>query len=71
MFSYTGSSNSTIRTAALGLMALGAILLLVMPLTLLYFAVANVPNPHLPGTLVIVTATGGMGLLGIGAVLRS
>ena len=62
--------GSTRRMLAYLCMGLGALLLLVMPLTLLFFAVNSTKDPHLQGTLVILTSVGGMALLALGAVLR-
>lgn len=63
----TGSPR---RLISLVLVVLGALLLLFMPVWLLFLAVTNTPNPHIPGTLVILTATGGMALVAIGALVR-
>jgi hypothetical protein len=62
--------SSTRRTLSTLAIALGILLLLVMPATLFVFAVTHVQNAQLPGTLVILTATGGMALIVIGAVIR-
>lgn len=62
--------NSTRRLLALAAIVLGALLLLVMPATLFFFAVSGTKDAHLPGTLVIVSATGGMALLALGALIR-
>lgn len=67
----SGSGNSTRNMLSLALIVVGALLLLIIPVTLLYFAVASVPNPHLPGTLVILSSVGGMALIGVGALLRA
>lgn len=58
------------RILSLAAFVAGALVLLTMPLAMLYFAVGNQQDAHLPGTLVIVSAAAGMGLVGIGAVLR-
>jgi hypothetical protein len=64
------SGNSTRRILSWLAIALGIAMLLVMPVTLLYFAVNNTQNAEIPGTIVILTATGGMALIIIGAALR-
>ena len=64
------SGSSTRGILSLVAIALGILMLLVMPATLLYFAVTNTPDAHIPGTLVILTSTGGMALIIIGAALR-
>jgi hypothetical protein len=63
-------ATSTRRLLALVAMVVGALLLLLMPAALLYFAVTDAQDAHLPGTLVIVSATGGMALLALGALIR-
>jgi len=62
--------SATRRILSMAAIILGALLLLVMPLTLIFLAVTSKEDAQLPGTLVIVSATGGMMLLAIGAVLR-
>jgi hypothetical protein len=51
--------------------ALGVVLLAIMPMVLLFFAVTNTQNPHIPGTLVILSSAGGMALILIGAAMRA
>jgi len=50
---------------------MGGLLLLVIPVLLLFFAVSNEENAQLNGTLVILSATGGMALVALGALLRA
>lgn len=54
---------------SLAVMALGALLLLLVPMLLVALAFAQVRDVELPGTLVILSATGGMALIVIGAAL--
>jgi len=63
--------GSTRRLLSLALIIVGALLLLVMPLALFFFALSGNTQNHLPGTLVIVTATGGMVMLVLGFALRN
>lgn len=63
-------ANSTRRLLALAAMVVGVSLLLLMPAALVLFAVTDTKDAHLPGTLVIVSATGGMALLALGALIR-
>jgi hypothetical protein len=51
-------------------MGLGALLLLAMPLILVLFALTGTRDAHIPGTLVILSASGGMALIVAGAVIR-
>jgi hypothetical protein len=62
--------GSTRRMLSLIAMVVGALLLLVMPAILFGYAVTGNKNVELPGTLVILTATGGIALIVIGAALR-
>jgi len=55
---------------ALGAFVLGAALLAIMPLVYLFLAVSGARDTNLPGTLIILTSTGGMILVVIGAALR-
>ena len=63
-------SNSGRNTLSLLVMAAGALLLLLVPLLLLVMALAQTKDFQLPGTLVILSAAGGMILVLVGAVLR-
>jgi hypothetical protein len=62
--------NSTRRMLSLISMVAGALLLLLMPLAYFVTALGDSTNVNLPGTLLIVSATAGMALLGLGAALR-
>ena len=62
--------GSTRRLLSVISMVVGALLLLVMPAILFGYAVTGNKDVELPGTLVILTATGGIALLVIGAALR-
>ena len=62
--------GSTRRLLSLIAMVLGALLLLVMPAILFGYAVSGNKDVELPGTLVILTSTGGIALIVIGAALR-
>jgi hypothetical protein len=55
---------------SLGAFILGAALLAVMPLVYLFLALSGSRDTNLPGTLIILTSTGGMILVVIGAALR-
>ena len=63
-------SSSTRRMLSLIVMVAGALLLLVMPAILFGYAASGNKDVELPGTLVILTATGGIALIVIGAALR-
>ena len=72
----TGSSpdtqgNSRWRTVSTVCIVLGIALLAIMPTVLLFFAVTAKQDPHIPGTLVIISSAGGMALIVIGAAMRS
>ena len=58
------------RMLSLTAIVLGVLLLLIMPGILLFYAVSGNKDVELRGTLVILTATGGMALIVIGAVIR-
>ena len=62
--------GSTRRLLSLIAMVLGALLLLVMPAILFGYAVSGNKDVELPGTLVMLTSTGGIALIVIGAALR-
>jgi hypothetical protein len=62
--------GSTRRLLSLIAMVVGALLLLVMPAILFGYAVSGNKDVELPGTLVILTSTGGIALIVIGAALR-
>jgi hypothetical protein len=53
------------------LIAAGILLLAIMPSALLFFAITSTKDPHIPGTLVILSSAGGMALIVIGAALRA
>lgn len=61
--------GSTRRSLSLFIIILGALLLLFVPSMLVFLAFAR-QGIELPGTLVILSATGGMALVAIGAALR-
>lgn len=62
--------SSTRRTLSLIAVVVGILLLLVMPMILLGYAVSGNKDVELPGTLVILTTTGGMTLIAMGFALR-
>jgi len=62
--------SSMRRTLSLVSIVVGALLLLIMPSILFYYAVTGNNDVELPGTLVILTTTGGMTLVILGFVLR-
>jgi hypothetical protein len=68
----TGRSrrSSTRRMLSLAAFVAGALLLLLVPVTLLVLAFAHAHDTQLPGTLVILSAAGGMAFIVIGAALR-
>ncbi|MFL5731633.1 MAG: hypothetical protein ACJ78Q_00410 [Chloroflexia bacterium] len=70
MSSDRAPGGSTRRILSMAAIVVGALLLLVMPGILLFYAVTGNKNAELPGTIVILTATGGIGLIIIGAALR-
>jgi hypothetical protein len=51
-------------------MGLGALLLLVVPVSLFVFALAQSKTFQIPGTLLILTVVSGMALIVIGAALH-
>ena len=61
--------SSTRRMISLAAIALGALLLLMMPLVYFFLALSSEGNVDLPGTFLIVSATAGMALLAVGAAL--
>ena len=62
--------GSTRRLLSLVAIVVGVLLLLVMPAILFGYAVSGTKDVELPGTLVILTSTGGIALIVIGAALR-
>ena len=58
------------RMLSLAGIVLGVLLLLIMPGILFFYAVSGNKDVELRGTLVILTATGGMALIVIGAAIR-
>ena len=70
MTAYRAPGGSTRRMLSLIAMVVGALLLLVMPAILFAYAVSGTKDVELPGTLVILTSTGGIALIIIGAALR-
>ena len=67
----SGRGRSTRRTLSTVLIALGILLLAIMPTMLLIFAISGTENAHIQGTLVILSSAGGMALIAIGAALRA
>lgn len=63
------SSRSSRRKLSLALMLIGALLMLSMPAAFVVLAFANATDTVIPGTLLILSATAGMGLVGLGAAL--
>ncbi len=63
------SSRSSRRKLSLALMLVGALLMLSMPAAFVVLAFAGATDSVIPGTLLILSATAGMGLVGLGAVL--
>jgi hypothetical protein len=57
------------RLFAAGIMIVGVLLLVMVPVVLVVLAFGHVTDFHMPGTLVILSATGGMALLAVGAAL--
>ncbi len=64
------AGSSTRRSVAIALMALGGLLLMIMPAILFFFSLSASKSAHLPGTLVILGSAGGMSLILIGAAIR-
>ncbi|MBF6613193.1 MAG: hypothetical protein IVW55_08700 [Chloroflexi bacterium] len=67
---HLSGGSSARRTLSLVVIVLGALLLLSLPVVLVVLAFGQEQNVRLPGTLVIISAAGGMALLVIGAALR-
>lgn len=67
---HLSGGRSARRTLSLVVIVLGALLLLSLPVVLVVLAFGQAQNVRLPGTLVIISAAGGMALLVIGAALR-
>lgn len=63
-------SGSNRNLLSLIVMAVGALLLLLVPVILLALAITQAKDVHIPGTLVILTVAGGMALVVIGAALH-
>ena len=70
MAAHRAPDGSTRRMLSLISMVVGTLLLLVMPAILFGYAVSGNRDVELPGTLVILTSTGGIALIVIGAALR-
>ena len=65
------SANSSSRRAiSLGIIIAGIVLLAAVPLTLVVLSFAGTRTLDLPGTIVILSAVGGMALVVIGASMR-
>ncbi len=62
--------RSARRVLSIVVIVLGALLLLSLPVVLVVLAFVREQNARLPGTLVIISAAGGMALVVIGAALR-
>ena len=58
------------RTLSLIALVVGVLLLLIMPGILFFYAVSGNKDVELPGTLVILTTTGGMTLIVLAFALR-
>jgi hypothetical protein len=63
-------SGSNRNPLSLAIMALGALLLLIVPMSLFVFALAQSKTFQIPGTLLILTVVSGMALIVIGAALH-
>lgn len=63
----SGSNRNTLSLIA---MALGALLLLIVPVLLFVFALAQSKTFQIPGTLLILSVVSGMALVIIGAALH-
>ncbi len=63
------SSRSSRRKLSQALMLIGALLMLSMPAAFVVLAFAGATDTVIPGTLLILSATAGMGLVGLGAAL--
>ncbi|MEO6457600.1 MAG: hypothetical protein ABIO92_04920 [Chloroflexia bacterium] len=61
--------SSSRRKLSLALMLIGALLMLSMPAAFVVLAFARATDTVIPGTLLILSATAGMGLVGLGAAL--
>lgn len=64
------SPSSGRNILALTTIAVGVLLLLVVPVWLLALAFQHDPAARLPGTLVIITSVGGMVLVVFGIMMR-
>ena len=62
--------GSTRRTLSNIIMALGALVMMVMPAILFVASLSADKAVDLPGTLVLISSAGGMALIVIGAMLR-
>ena len=65
----SASSRSSRRKLSLALMLTGALLMLSMPAAFVVLAFAGATDTSIPGTLLILSATVGMGFVGMGAAL--
>ena len=63
------SSRSSRRRFSMALMFAGAFLMLSVPAAFVVLAFAGATGTSIPGTLLILSATAGMGLVGLGAAL--
>ncbi len=64
-------SDATRSIFSLACIVVGALLLLLVPLLLIVQAFLSVQDVELPGTLVILTVVGGMGLVVLGLAFRA
>ena len=63
-------SGSNRNLLSILVIVLGALLLLIVPLSLFVFALAQSKTFQIPGTLLILTVVSGMALIVIGAALH-
>jgi len=63
-------SGSNRNLLSVLVIVLGALLLLIVPLSLFVFALAQSKTYQIPGTLLILTVVSGMALIVIGAALH-
>jgi ABC-type nickel/cobalt efflux system permease component RcnA len=63
------NNRSSRQNLSRALMLLGALLMLSVPAAFVVLAFARATDAAIPGTLLILSATAGMALVGVGAVL--
>ncbi|MEO8286347.1 MAG: hypothetical protein ABI670_07895 [Chloroflexota bacterium] len=63
-------SSSNRNTLSIAVMAVGALLLLIVPLLMFVLSLGHTANFHLPGTLLILSVTAGMACVVMGAALH-